>query len=105
MTKISKSYIISFLITIIAISILIIYSIIPHYFYNYKDECIDEEQLEIIDSSDLKRQIWLDSLLLEDAKKYGIETLEEYFEKHDSLVRQSDGRENEHIEEDELDAC
>ena len=37
--------------------------------------------------SDLERLKFLDSLLLEDVKEaYGFQTLEEYFEKHDSLV-------------------
>ena len=37
--------------------------------------------------SDLERLKFLDSLLLEDVREaYGFQTLEEYFEKHDSLV-------------------
>jgi hypothetical protein len=37
--------------------------------------------------SDLERLQFLDSLLLEDVREaYGFQTLEEYFEKHDSLV-------------------
>lgn len=99
MTKKRKTYL-SILITLTAISALTIYLTVPQYFFynpTYKDRCIQKKEwIYKIDScdddSELKRQIWLDSLLLEDAKIYDIHTLEEYFEKHDSLVKQSDGR-------------
>jgi len=46
----------------------------------------DEDSIDAV--YDKMRQEWVDSLLLDDVQKtYGINSLEEYFEKHDSLLR------------------
>ena len=51
--------------------------------------------------SDLERLRFLDSLLLEDVKEsYGFKTLEEYYEKHDSIVTQGTPYHEKYINKD-----